>query len=36
MLSANTWTYLFPLLPLSRNMCMYMYIYIYVSTYVFF
>ena len=28
MLSANTWTYLFPLLPLSRNMCMYMYIYI--------
>ena len=34
MLSANTWTYLFPLLPLSRNMCMYMYIY--VSTYVFF
>ena len=36
MLSANTWTYLFPLLPLSRNMCMYVYIYIYDSTYVFF
>ena len=30
MLSANTWTYLFPLLPLSRNMCMYMYICFYI------
>ena len=34
MLSANTWTYLFPLLPLSRNMCMYVYIYIYIWFYI--
>ena len=30
MLSANTWTYLFPLLPLSQNICIYMYIYMYI------